>query len=205
MKKIRLSLCIAVLTAGLGLAACNSSQPENPPATAPAGSSAGNAAASDSTALKANQVKAAMALQGSPVLSTDGQSVQVTVQLSNQGTAAWPAQGQYPVHLGAHLLDTQGRHVINNDLARGILSGPVAPGASENVTIQLPRADLPGHSVALLPVQEQINWFDAWGTQPLHIGPFSNCSPNGTQTICDASGKPLAAAGAPAPAATSHG
>lgn len=98
------------------------------------------------------------------------------------------------VNLGAHAIDSSG-NVVDNDLARGHLP-QIAPGATEEATILLSIAPTLGHRVELLPVQEGVNWFDAWGTKPLTVGPFAACRDTAVGKVCDASGKPLPKAAA---------
>ncbi|GAA0889910.1 hypothetical protein [Rhodanobacter soli] len=48
----------------------------------------------------------------------------------------------------------------------------------------------------ILPVQENVAWFDTWGTKALALGPFDNRANAATGKICDANGKPLPPAAA---------
>lgn len=181
-----LSLSIAVF-ASITLSACSSSQDQHvePAATNPGSVSQGvNAAAST------NQLRAQVALHGAPVISADGKFIVVTVDLSNDGSALLETKGINPINLGAHLIDASGK-VINNDLARAALPSPIASKNNSLVSINLPADKTLGYSAQILPVQENVGWFDKWGTKPLVVGPFNACGTKAQGEICDASGKAL--------------
>lgn len=142
--------------------------------------------------LTSADVKVEMQLEGAPVLSVDGKSVKLTVDLLNQGSATLDSSGKYPVNLGVHLLDAAG-HNVSNDFARAALDHPLLPGDSETVSFSVPATSLAGHGVAILPVQEKVAWFDKWGVAPLDVGPFRSCTGRPGK-LCDHNGKPLAIA-----------
>lgn len=187
---VRHTLTALAITAALGLAACSSGQDQaatnQPAATGTA------VAPTAATPLSADQVNVQMTLQGAPALSADGQFVAVTVDLTNHGTTTLTSTGLDPVNLGAHSVDANGV-VVDNDLARAALPD-TAPNNHATVTIQLPVDKIIGKSAQILPVQENVAWFDSWGTKPLVVGPFNTCTSASTGKICDADGKPLAAA-----------
>lgn len=139
--------------------------------------------------LTAAEVGIDMRLAKTPVLSADGKAVQVAVEVTNRGDATLTSTGEYPVHLGAHLLDPDGKNV-NNDFARASLAAPLVAGGAEETTLSLSASSLVGHSVAILPVQERVAWFDQWGVAPLKIGPFMKCGKHALE-LCLPSGKPV--------------
>ena len=189
------------IVAALGLVACNSGQ-NGESASTPAASITAAAASAQTgmnEPLKANDANVELTLQGAPVLSTDGNLLQITVHIVNHGSATLMSNGAYPVNLGAHLLDSNGR-VVDIDLARAPLSEPLPARGYEAVTIKIPADKLGDHSVAVLPVQEGIAWFDHWGMQPLTVGPFIACASDATK-LCDKSGQPIAAMAPASPTA----
>lgn len=190
MTNLRRTLTVLAIASALTLAGCNSGQ-DNSPATQPA-AAAPQASGSNGAALTADQVNVQVALQGIPTLSADGQWIDVTTNLTNNGKTTLTSTGAHPVHLGAHSTDASGK-IINLDLPRANIPD-IAPGSQAVVTIRLPVNQVLGKSAQILPVQEGVAWFDHWGTKPLVVGPFISCTSPTIGKVCDASGKPLATA-----------
>lgn len=187
MNVVRHTLTALAITAALGLAACSSGQDQT---TADQSAAAGDASAPTAAKrLTPDQVDVQMTLQGAPVLSADGQFVDVTVSLANHGKTTLASTGKYPVNLGAHSMDASGK-IVDMDLARASLPG-IAPNSQATVTIQLPVDNVVGKSAQILPVQENVAWFDQWGTKPLVVGPFKSCASAADGKVCGADGKPL--------------
>ncbi|NMW22894.1 hypothetical protein HFP05_00280 [Rhodanobacter denitrificans] len=181
-----LSLSVTVF-ATIALSACNSSQDQHgEPATA----NSGSVAQGTDAAVSASQFSAQLALHGVPAVSTDGKFIVVTVDLSNNGSAVMETKGFNPINLGAHSIDADGK-VISNDLARAALPSPIAPKNHALISISLPTDKTLGYSAQILPVRENVGWFDEWGTKPLVVGPFTACGTKAQGQICDASGKAL--------------
>lgn len=134
--------------------------------------------------------QASLALSGSPEISADGQSIVVVVNVTNTGSGAFGSTTTpNNVNLAAHSIDTTGK-IVAQDLVRGHLP-QVTPGATASATILLPIDKMLGMSAEILPVQENVAWFDKWGTKPLKVGPFEACSNAATGKVCDSNGKPL--------------
>ncbi|MFA6230631.1 MAG: hypothetical protein WC617_10765 [Rhodanobacter sp.] len=188
--KIRSLLLSLTISSALTLAACSSGQDtastqQAAPEAAPSPDASGI-----NQALTADQVNVHLSQQGAAAVSPDGKDIAVTVDLGNSGKVALSSTGKYPVHLGAHSMAADGK-VIENDLARANIP-IIAPGGSAQVTILLPIDKTLNYSVQLLPVQEQVTWFDSLGTKPLVVGPFLSCSESDAGKVCGANGKPLA-------------
>lgn len=192
MRAYRIPLTGLAISMALMLAACSSGQDQAAPQQPAAASTATAAPAASANALTADQVNVQMTPQGAPTLSADGQSIDVTVTLANHGKVVLSSTGPNPVTLGAHSADANGM-IIDNDLARANLPD-IASGGQATVTIQLPLDKTLGKSAQILPVQENVAWFDTWGTKPLVVGPFNNCASAATGKVCGADGKPLASA-----------
>jgi hypothetical protein len=192
MRAYRIPLTGLAISMALMLAACSSGQDQAAPQQPAATGTAAAAPAASANALTADQVNVQMTLQGAPTLSADGQSIDVTVTLANHGTVVLNSTGPNPVTLGAHSADANGT-IVDNDLARASLPD-IATGGQATVTIQLPMNKTLGKSAQILPVQENVAWFDTWGTKPLVVGPFNNCASAATGKVCGADGKPLASA-----------
>ncbi len=189
--QIRFSLLGLAICSALTLAACSSGQDtastqQAAPETAPSPA----AASGMNQALTADQVNVQLSQQGLASVSPDGKDIVVTVDLGNSGKVALSSTGKYPVHLGAHSVAADGK-VIENDLARANIP-VIAPGSSAQVTILLPIDKTLNYSVQLLPVQEQVAWFDSLGTKPMVVGPFLSCNVNDVSKVCGTDGKPLA-------------
>lgn len=188
MSTFRHTLIALAIASTLTLAACNSGQ-DNAATNQPA---AGAPATIAAIPLTADQVDVQMTLQGAPTLSADGHSIAVTVNLANHGKTTLASSGASPVNLGAHSADASGK-VVNLDLARASFPA-IAPNNQAAITIQLPVAQVMGKSAQILPVEEGVAWFDAWGTKPLTVGPFNSCASPATGKVCNADGTPLASA-----------
>lgn len=187
MTTLRHTLIALAVASTLALTGCDSGH-EQPSTDTPA--TPGPATPAATGPLTADQVNVEMTLLGPPLLSMDGQSVSVTVNIANHGKTTLSSAGAEPVHLGAHSADAAGM-IINRDLARANIPD-IAPKGQATVTIQLPADELIGNNAEILPVQEGVAWFDTWGTKPLTVGPFSNCTSPATVKVCDAKGQPLA-------------
>ncbi|MEO9228663.1 MAG: hypothetical protein ABI216_06920 [Devosia sp.] len=185
MLTIRNTLIAIIIASPVGLTACSSGQQSD--------NQQSSSASLQSTAPNASAIRqhyqATLSLQGEPGISADGKSVVVTVSVANTGTATFGSKTTpNNVNLAAHSVDATGK-IIDNDLARGHLP-QIAPGAQAIASILLPIDKVLNKSAELLPVQEGIGWFDAWGTKSLRVGPFNSCS-NAIEKVCDDAGKPL--------------
>lgn len=184
-RKIFLGLAIA---STFGLAACS---PDHGTSDQQTTATSGQPATVSSSVEQHYQAN--LTAQGEPVISADGMNIIVTANVTNTGATAFGSTTTpNNVNLGAHSVDASGK-VIDQDLARGHLP-QIAPGTQAMATILLPVDKVLNKSVALLPVQENVGWFDRWGTKALVVGPFVSCSSDSIGKVCDASGKPLAVA-----------
>ena len=180
----------AAIVSVFGLAACGSDRGTSDQ-QAPA--AVGQSAALSSSIEQHYQ--ASLTLQGEPKISDDGVNIVVTVNVTNTGATAFGSTTTpNNINLAAHSVDASGK-VIDQDLARGHLP-QIAPGTQATATILLPIDKVLNKSAEILPVQENVAWFDKWGSKPLIVGPFNSCSGDNVGKICDASGKPLAIAAA---------
>ncbi|MDE2463152.1 MAG: hypothetical protein KGO02_05500 [Alphaproteobacteria bacterium] len=198
MKK-HLKLTALAAATVLALGACSSGQdngssqqapaPAVAPAVSPVLSAKTVAEAGLNQPLTPAQINVVLTQEGNPVITPDGKNIAVTVGLSNHGQVALISKGKYPVHFGAQRLGANGK--ADMDLSRAMIP-LIDPGSSAQVTIMLPVDKMLNHSAELLPVQEQVAWFDAWGTKPVVVGPFSECTGSMAGKICGPDGKPLA-------------
>jgi len=192
MFTFRHALTALAVTSTLALVACSSGQDTSTtsqPTTAGATPAVSTSAANP---LTADQVNVQMTLQGAPALSADGRFIEVTVNLANHGKTTLTSTGYDPVNLGAHSADANGT-IVDYELARATIPD-AAPDSQVTATIRLPVDKTVGQSVQILPVQENVAWFDAWGTKPLTVGPFNSCASSAIGKVCAADGKPLASA-----------
>lgn len=184
MSHLRNVLITFAIASSLGLAACSSGQQ-----SADEGASTTNSTSQPAAAQQ--QYQATLSLSGDPKVSADSKDIAVTVSVTNTGSAPFGTNISpgVNVNLGAHGIDTNGK-IVDQDLARGTLPH-IAPGSSASATILLPIDKVLGKSAELLPVQENVAWFDKWGNKPLKVGPFEACSNAAAGKVCDSSGKPL--------------
>lgn len=186
MLSIRNTVIAIAIAASMELTACSSGQ-QSDNQQSPTASL--QTATPNSSAI-AQHYQATLSLQRKPSISADGKSVVVTVSVANTGAATFGSETTpNNVNLGAHSVDATGK-IIEHDLARGHLP-QIAPGTHAIALILLPSDKVLGRSAELLPVQENVGWFDTWGTKPLNVGPFSRCSSSTLGEICDAADRPL--------------
>lgn len=161
------------------LSACNSSnQAENQQMSSSTGAPSGGS------------YQASLTLSAPPEISSNGQSIIVIVNVTNIGSGTFGSTTTpNNVNLAAHGIDATGK-IVDQDLVRAHLP-QVTPGATASATILLPVGKILGKSAEILPVQENVAWFDKWGTKPLKVGPFEACSDAANGKVCDSNGKPL--------------
>lgn len=189
---VRHVLALASALSVLALAACSSSHPGAPAASAGqavGASSTHKPAASHPAA--AGHLHAELALIGQPAVTNGGKDIVVTVNVTNDGPLPFGTQATdvHNVNLGAHAVDAAGHWIVTN-LARGTMP-EVQPGQTVKATILLPVAKVLGYSAEILPVEESVAWFNKWGTKSLLVGPFKACSSPSVGKVCSASGKPF--------------
>jgi len=179
MKSIFIAFSSIALACLVALSGCNSSnQAENQQASSPA------------DATSASHYQASLALNGAPLISANGQSIVVTVNVTNTGSGTFGSTTTpNNVNLAAHGVDATGK-IVDQDLARGHLP-QVTAGATATAIILLPVDRVLGKGAEILPVQENVAWFDKWGTKPIQVGPFETCGDAATSKVCDSNGKPL--------------
>ena len=105
---------------------------------------------------------------GLPLVATQHLGLPVRTRVENLSTRAFPSSathGRRLVRLGAQLCSADGR-VIAQDFARADLPHHLEPGASADVTLQLPPLDVPGrYRVKLDLVSEGVDWFERCGSE----------------------------------------
>lgn len=189
MNNQRHILTLIVIASTFGIAACSSGQQAGEQQAPTVGNPS---SPPTSTSLKHSQAR--LSLEGVPSVSADGKDLLLLVNVTNTGPATFGSETTpNNVNLGAHSIDASGK-IIDNDVARGHLP-QIAPGAEATATILLPIDKVLNKRAELLPVQENVAWFDQWGTRPLIVGPFNGCSSDALGRVCDATGKPLPTVG----------
>jgi hypothetical protein len=168
------------------LSAC-SSQPGGsdsaPVSSSSAPVSSSSAPTPASKPLTAADVKTQLSQNGDLSLDPTGAVLHVPVLVDNQGSADLNSAANPPVNMGVHLLDNGGS-IVNADLVHVPL-GDIRAASKGSVTVDVPTAQLVDHSISILPLQESVAWFDAFGVAPLKIGPFTSCSASdGSKTLC---------------------
>lgn len=102
--------------------------------------------------------------------ATPGARAALAVRVTNLGSATWdPGSAPGHVGLGAHLLDLDGR-LLDRDLARGPLPGPVGPGDEVAVMLALQAPTETGvFLVELDLVREGEHWFGDDGSPTARV------------------------------------
>jgi hypothetical protein len=103
-----------------------------------------------------------------PLLARAGRTRRVRTRihnLSRSSFAAWTSSGRRLVRLGAQLCD-RGGAVIDRDLARASLPGPLGPGGRTDVVIDIPVPSERGrYTLKFDLVCEGIDWFERCGSE----------------------------------------
>jgi hypothetical protein len=149
-----------------------------------------NMTLTDPPPLILGKVKASVALQDPPTFIPDSGKVRVHIKLVNSGSSEFTSDGRYPVRLGAQLFAADGKLEII-DYARAEIPD-IAPDHEGVATIDIPAEKLDGSTTLILPLQEGITWFDAFGTKAVNLGPFHACKLDAKPWMCDANDTPLA-------------
>lgn len=185
MRSNLVALSSIALVCFIGLSACNSNDHVgNQQASSHAEVSSQNGVTNG------GKYQASLASNGAPEISANGQNIVITVNVTNTGSGTFGSTTTpNNVNLAAHGIDAAGK-IVDQDLARANLP-QVTPGATAVATILLPIDRILGKSAEILPVQENVAWFDKWGTKPLKVGPFEACSDAAAGKVCDSNGKPL--------------
>ena len=102
-----------------------------------------------------------------PLVARSGRSFAVRTRVHNQSTRAFPSDATYGrrlVRLGAQLCNADGS-LIDLDFARARLPGPLAPGQTADVTLDVPAIHKPGrYALKFDLVSEGVEWFEKCGS-----------------------------------------
>ncbi len=94
------------------------------------------------------------------------------VRLLNSSSVAWRAQptnGQVPVFLSYHWIDSRGRYAVYDGL-RTLLPNDVPPGSRVDVDLRVRFPQQPGNYILeISPLQEDVTWFHDKGAEPLRL------------------------------------
>jgi hypothetical protein len=149
------------------------------------------AAAKPTPPLNAGQARSALSMSGDPTFTRDAGTLRIPVELSNLGTVEFTSEGAHPIYLGVQLLSTDGK-IEKKDFVRARIPD-IAAGTQALVNISVPITEINDRAMLILPMQEDVAWFDKFGVKGLTIGPFHACSNDNHPWICDASGHALRA------------
>ena len=140
-------------------------------------------------------IRTTLTLAAPPVYRAADDTLLLNVEVGNHGNSALVGQGEMPVQLGVTLAGPEGvdKAPGRRDFVRARLP-LVQPGSSARVGLQVPAAEILGLALNAELVQERVGWFGRQYKQPvLEIGTFQRCG-DAANTLCDASGTPVAAA-----------
>jgi hypothetical protein len=102
-----------------------------------------------------------------PLIARAGKPLVVKTRVRNQSTRPFPADATYGrrlVRLGAQLCDRDGA-LINLDIARARLPGPLQPGGTADIAIELPPLPEAGrYTLKFDLVSEGVEWFEKCGS-----------------------------------------
>jgi len=136
--------------------------------------------------LRPSQVRTTLSIVGIPRLSTDGSTIEVVVDVANQGRRSLSARSEYPVQLGYHLVDQNG--VSTQPEARIDLPEDIEVGAHAQVRMRVAAAAVLGTGARIRfgLAQSGVAWFEEWaGNVTVSAGPYSACPTPGTGNLCN--------------------
>ncbi|WP_291778114.1 hypothetical protein [Luteibacter sp.] len=136
--------------------------------------------------LQPSQVSTALGVIGIPQLSTDGTTIDVTLDILNRGTRALTAHSNYPVYMAYHLVDASGNET---EIPYGVdIPSDIPVGGHGSVTMHVAAAAVlgTGKLVRFSLVQARVGWFKDWpNNTTVDIGPYSACPTAGTGNLCN--------------------
>ena len=104
---------------------------------------------------------------GLPLITRSGRPLKVRTRVQNLSTRAFPATATYGrrlVRLGAQLCRGDGA-LINRDFARAWLPGPLGPGSTADIVIDVPPLPQAGrYALKFDLVYEGVEWFEKCGS-----------------------------------------
>ncbi|WP_429199205.1 hypothetical protein [Luteibacter sp. W1I16] len=136
--------------------------------------------------LKPAQVRTALAIVGVPRLSLDGTTIDVTLDIANNGTRPLTANNQYPVQMGYHLLDSAG--AATQPEAGVNLTADIPVGGHGTITMHVaaPAVLGTGKRIHFSLLQAGVGWFQDWpNNTTVDAGPYSACPTAGTGNLCN--------------------
>lgn len=117
--------------------------------------------------LTPSEMRSSIELVGTPKLSADGKNWMLTVRITNNGDSAIGTDGKWPVSLGAHLLEKDGK-VIENDYLRNFLP-MIGPNQSAELDLSLTADKINDKIVEFDLVQDGVAWFASNGSHTLRV------------------------------------
>lgn len=128
--------------------------------------------------IPAEALKARFKLVDSPKVAVDGKSIDITLEVSNEGTETLYGTGSMPVNIGVQILG-QGDSIKNEGGVRDFMRTPLPllpPGSTATVVVPV-RADarLDGRKLRFTLVQEKVRWYDDLAPAIVEVGPFKYC------------------------------
>jgi YD repeat-containing protein len=137
--------------------------------------------------LKPSQVHTALAIVGVPRLATDGSTIDVTIDIANNGSRVLSAAtSQYPLKVGYHLVDTAGTSTEGTSSVS--ITSDIPIGGHGVVTMHVAAAAVlgTGKRIRFSLMQEGVGWFEEWpGNSTVEAGPYSACPTTGTGNLCN--------------------
>ncbi len=136
--------------------------------------------------LRPSQVKTVLSIVGIPQLSADGSTIDVTLDVANNGTRPLSANSQYPVQMGYHLIDQAG---ASTQPEAGVnLPADIPVGGHGTITMHVAAAAVlgTGKKIRFGLLQAGVAWFQDWpGNNTVDAGPYSACPTAGTGNLCN--------------------
>lgn len=101
------------------------------------------------------------------LMAQPGETLSVTVRLTNSGLSTWQAAGSQPYHLSYHVLSAADEHIVAYGGLRTSLPTDVPPQATLAVTAQIMSpSELGDYQIAWDMIQEGVTWFSRKGQPP---------------------------------------
>jgi hypothetical protein len=90
----------------------------------------------------------------------ENEPLSIPLQIWNMSQTTWSSAGNFPVRVGAHLLDHDGSSPVRPDILRAPLPGTLQGGEQVEVIIDLPPVAAGDYLLSVDLVQDGVAWFN---------------------------------------------
>lgn len=201
MKTHRLTQLASTLLIAATVTACTETDNDNAPAPATAATATTAIAPAPKGAevngpIKPSDIDLAFSVMGAPAYDAATDTLNYTVNLTNNGKTTVASAGSHPVNIGVVILGADGTlrtPPAKQDFVRIHLPQSLEPGQKIDLPVKFRVAPTIGGTVIVDAVQERVAWFRSYNKPVLTLGNFARC--NGDEkSACLSDGTAIASA-----------